>query len=263
MARSAPYIFGSAASDPELRRLRLLETALDDASKRVLLDVSPVPGWSCLEVGAGAGSIARWLGETVGPAGHVTALDVDPRFLGDGLPRNVRVVRHDVREWEADGEFDLVHARYVLVHMPEVERALRRMAASVRPGGFLVVEEPDFVAARFAGGPTEFARAFERVNAAIEAMFTARALDPALGLRLPAAVGEAGLTVVAVESEGHLAAGGSTIALMMKASTEELRDKYVETGLADDDDIEGYRRFAEDPRSWGVYYATVRVVARR
>jgi hypothetical protein len=58
-------------------------------------------------------------------------------------------------------------------------------------------------------------------------------------------------------------AGGSEIALMMRASTEQLRDKYVATGLASDADIEGYLRFAQDPNAWGIYYATVRVLARR
>ncbi len=48
---------------------------------------------------------------------------------------------------------------------------------------------------------------------------------------------------------------------MMSASTEQLRAKYVETGLADDADIEGYHRFASDPDAWGIYYATVRVLA--
>jgi hypothetical protein len=257
------YVFGDTESERELRRLRQIETALDPASWRLLQRAAPLAGWACLEVGAGAGSIANWLGDLVGPSGSVVALDVDPRFLGLDIRANVEIVRHDIREWEGRSNFDLVHARYVLIHMPDPELAIERMLASIKPGGWVVLEEPDFLAARFAGGAAEFAGAFQRVNAAIEAMFRSRSMDPALGASLPAAIGRLGLTSVHVESEAHLAPGGSPMALMMKASTVQLRAKYVATGLANDADIEGYLRFAEDANSWGIYYATVRVLARR
>jgi 2-polyprenyl-3-methyl-5-hydroxy-6-metoxy-1,4-benzoquinol methylase len=261
---SAPsYVFGDAESDREFSRLQQIESALDPASKRLLQRASPVLGWSCLEVGAGAGSIANWLADAVGPTGSVLALDANPRFLTRGSRRNVDIIRQDIRDWEGKGAYDLVHARYVLIHIPESELAIERMVASLRPGGWIVLEEPDFLAARFAGGAADFADTFHHVNAAIKAMFESRGMDPALGTRVPAALNKLGLTVVDVESEAHLVAGGSEIALMMRASTEQLRDKYVATGLASDADIEGYLRFARDPNAWGIYYATVRVVARR
>lgn len=263
VATAQSYVFGDTESDRELRRLRQIETALDPASRRLLQRAAPLAGWACLEVGAGAGSIANWLGDLVGPFGSVVALDVDPRFLGLDIRANVEIVRHDIREWEGRSNFDLVHARYVLIHMPDPELAIERMLASIKPGGWVVLEEPDFLAARFAGGAAEFAGAFQRVNAAIEAMFRSRSMDPALGASLPAALGRLGLTSIHVESEAHLAPGGSPMALMMKASTVQLRAKYVATGLANDADIEGYLRFAEDANSWGIYYATVRVLARR
>lgn len=41
--------------------------------------------------------------------------------------------------------FDLVHARALLCHLPEREQALDRMLGAVRPGGWILVEEPDYV----------------------------------------------------------------------------------------------------------------------
>ena len=263
MTSSSPYVFRDSEDEPELRRLQQIEAALDPASKSFLLETAPVGGWKCLEVGAGAGSIANWLADTVGPAGSVVALDVNPRFLRRDTRANVEIIRQDMREWERSGAFDLVHARYVLIHVPDPERAIERMVASLRSSGWIALEEPDFVTARFVGGATEHAAAFQRVNAAIDAMFRSRGMDPALGARLPAALGKFGLTPVHVESEAHLVQGGSPMALMMRASTEQLRAKYVATGLASEDDIEGYLRFSEDPTGWGIYYATVRVLARR
>jgi chemotaxis methyl-accepting protein methylase len=78
----------------------------------------------------------------VGARGRVLATDIDPRWL-DGTP-GIEVLQHDVgAEPAPDGPFDLVHARLLLVHVPDREAALRRMAAALRPGGWLVVEEAD------------------------------------------------------------------------------------------------------------------------
>jgi SAM-dependent methyltransferase len=257
------YVFDDVPDDAELTRLRQIESALDPASVRWLGSASLEAGSTCLEVGAGAGSMAHWLAEAVGPTGRVVALDIRPRFRPSETASNVEVMQRDIRDWDGRGEYALVHARYVLIHLSDFGRAIERMAASVPKGGWLVLEEPDFGAARFAAGPSELEQAFARVNAAIQRMFELRGMNPALGLHLPAILEEYGLSVSAVESETHLVRGGSPIARMMGASTEQLSDKYVETGLADQDDIEGYRRLARDPSTWAAYYATVRVRARR
>jgi hypothetical protein len=45
------------------------------------------PGWKCLDLGAGLGTVSRWLNNRVGPAGQVVALDREPRHIepADGL----------------------------------------------------------------------------------------------------------------------------------------------------------------------------------
>lgn len=257
------YLFDGADGGRELARLQSLERALDPSSLRLLRQTPLARGWNCLEIGAGAGSIANALADTVGPEGGVVALDLAPRFLVGRVNPRVRVVEGDIREWAEAARFDLAHTRYVLGHIAEVERALDRIATALRPGGWVVLEEMDFVAARAAAGSPENAAAFDRVNGALRKTFVERGTDPGLGARLPSLVAAAGFTVVSVEDEAHLVPGGSPIAGMMRASTEQLRGAYVATGAASDDDIEGYLRFTEDPTAWGVYYATVRVVARR
>jgi SAM-dependent methyltransferase len=214
-------------------------------------------------VGAGAGSIAMWLADVVGPAGSVVALDVDPRFLRDGLRPNLTIVQGDICEYDRERAFDLVHARYVLQHVPAAGRALERMASSLRPGGWILVEEPDFLVASFAGGPPELEAPVERVNASIRAMFVSRKMDPRLSVRLPGLLAALDLHVTVVESEGHLVAGGSDLAMMMGASAAQLKDKYVSTGLASAADVDAYLRCAQDPTAWARYFATVRVLARR
>ena len=50
---------------------------------------------------------------------------------------------------------------------------------------------------------------------------------------------------------------------MMAMSTRQLRTKYLATAVVCNDDLDGYLRFAADPASWGVYYATVSVAQRK
>ena len=63
MAYAAPngYVHANAAFDDELGRLRLLEARYDSDTFRRLGMFGPLAGARCLEVGAGAGSVARWL----------------------------------------------------------------------------------------------------------------------------------------------------------------------------------------------------------
>ena len=55
------------------------------------------PGWRCAELGAGAGSMARWMADRVGESGSVTAIDRDTSLLKElGTRRNVTVVEDDL-----------------------------------------------------------------------------------------------------------------------------------------------------------------------
>ena len=62
-------------------RYKLLSEMFDQATTRYLASVGVGGGWRCLEAGAGAGSVARWLAKRVGPAGRVIATDLDTTLL--------------------------------------------------------------------------------------------------------------------------------------------------------------------------------------
>jgi SAM-dependent methyltransferase len=257
------YTFANVDRQLEFDRIRRIEAMFDPASRRLLDACGLAPGARCLEIGAGAGSIALWLAERAGEQGEVVAVDLDASFLRASLPTTsrVRVVEGDARRALASAHFDLVHARYVLVHNADWESLLDAIVASLRPGAALLVEEPEFTAAKAGFGAD--ASAFDRVNAAICAMFRGASKDPMLGVRLPAALEQRGLRVECTENHTPLCRGGDPVAAMMAMSTRQLRGRYLATGLVDESDLEGYLRFASDPTAWGIYYATISVLARK
>jgi SAM-dependent methyltransferase len=139
------YLHSDTKDEIELDRLRLLERIYDPTTICHLEMLGISEGSSCLEVGAGAGSIAQWLSKRVGPIGRVVATDIDTRFLRGMNTPNLEVRWHDITKNELEkGEYDLVHCRYVLEHLPEPEKALKRMADAVRPGGWLLIEDADY-----------------------------------------------------------------------------------------------------------------------
>src|ERR1700740_2592078 len=93
-AATGGYAHANVAFDDELGRLRLLEARYDPGTFRRLGMFGPLAGARCLEVGAGAGSVARWLAAQAGPSGQVIATDTNPRFLTDAEETGVEVRRH-------------------------------------------------------------------------------------------------------------------------------------------------------------------------
>jgi SAM-dependent methyltransferase len=214
-----------------LSRLRSLEQWLDPATIRHLRARGVGAGWRCLEVGAGAGSVARWLCGQVCPGGEVVATDIDTRFLETRSDANLRVLRHDIT---ADNlppaAFDLVHCRLVLAHLPARQAVLSKLAAALRPGGQLVAEEMDCVSV-VAGADQLGGRAFNAAVASSNDVLRAWGFDPGYGRLLLAGLATAGLADIGTEGHVQLLPGGSPGATAWQLTFEQLRRDMVALGL--------------------------------
>jgi SAM-dependent methyltransferase len=205
-----------------------------------------------------------WMSEVVGPTGQIVAVDLDPKFLDESRQSNVEIVRADIRTAQLpEQSFDLVHARYVLIHIPDYETALNRMLDCLKPGGWLVLEEPDFSVSRGITGSEEQLNAVTKVNHAIKCMYERLGMDYALGRKVPGLLQARGLQSVTIENDESPSAGGSGMATIIKMSAVQLREKYLATGVVSDEDLEEYCRFAESTQSAAVYYATIGVSGRK
>lgn len=229
MADDGGYLLANQRAEAG-QRFDALAELFDASTFRHLTAVGLAPGWRVWEVGAGGPSVPTWLADQVGTTGRVLATDIDTRWL-DGVP-GVDVVRHDVAaEPPPDGPFDLVHARLVLVHVPDRDAALARMAGALRPGGWLVVEDADpalqpLVCLENTGPAEELAN---RLKSAFRRLLADRGADLAFGRTLPRRLRETGLVDVAADAYFPLT--GPACDALERASVEHVRSQLIDQGL--------------------------------
>ena len=181
------YVHAASGYDEELARLRLLQERYDARTFARLTGLGSLAGAVCLEVGAGAGSVARWLAVQVGPSGRVVATDADPRFLAGTEADGVEVRRHDILADPLESAcYDLVHCRALLCHLPDPARALGVMALAVRPGGWLLVEDADYCSLVATDPAHPRSPSFDVTMRKLLAFIAAsHAFEPFFGRRLP------------------------------------------------------------------------------
>ncbi|HEV8625235.1 MAG TPA: methyltransferase domain-containing protein, partial [Acidimicrobiia bacterium] len=215
------------------------------------------PGWRCLELGAGAGSVAQILCRRVGPAGRVVAVDLDTRFLEELREENLDVDRRDVLAGGLPGDaYDLVHARALLMHLPTREKLVGEMAATLRAGGWLLVEDLDtYPLQTLAEGVYA-----DVMHKAIAAFHAANAAST-FGRQLPALFDAAGLEDVEAFCEVMTYRGGSPAAQLIMASMDQMRPPLLAVG-ATEDQLDDMRRVLADPANWFAGFAVYSVRGR-
>jgi len=246
---SSGYFWSDHQADDELTRLRLIEQFNDPSTFRQLDAIGVADGWRCLEVGAGAGSVTRWLSQRVGPAGNVVAADLDVRFLGDISAQNVEVRRCDITQDPIEpSSYDLVHARSVVMHLRDPLAVLRRLAAALRPGGWLMVEDVDNGTVEAADPAHPFAAAFDRcAQARIKFLLAGGVMDLRYGRTLPVHVEELNFTDAGNEAVALVGRGGSHMSQLMIRSFQPMDDAMVANGVIGQSDASDARCAFEDP----------------
>jgi SAM-dependent methyltransferase len=122
---------------------RFFEEAFDDVARFL----GPPAGAAVLDAGCGVGShsirLARRGFDVVGVDFSPSALETARgNVAAHGLADRIRLQREDLLALSfPDASFDAVLCWGVLMHVPDVERAIDELARVVRPGGRLVVSE--------------------------------------------------------------------------------------------------------------------------
>jgi ubiquinone/menaquinone biosynthesis C-methylase UbiE len=244
--------------DVEWRR-RHRENLFDPGTIGCLERIGVAEGWRCLEIGAGYGSIAAWLTDRVGP-GCVTATDIRGEYLTrlrQRLEARATVLEHDVTSEPLPiHEFQLVHARFVLEHVPERTAVVSKLVDALVPGGWILIEDADFCPCAAVGG------AYGDVMAAFVAAMDMTGTDYGWTSRLPDIMNDADATVVEACGSIRFFAGASAEAEFWAANWLDVRDRLHSVGLSDDT-LEAGLGEAGEPRRWFPGPMVVRAVGTR
>lgn len=232
------YLFAHSW-EQERRRLELLEEIFDPITREQLKRIPLPPGAQCLDFGAGAGSVARWLCERVGPEGRVVATDLDTGFLEKLTEENLEVRRHDIlADALEEKTFDLIHSRLVLDFFPERQNeVVGRLVAALRPGGWLVLEDFDWsTLTGVSPGPRR--DLVLRVHETLRLVFPTG--TPELGRGLPLTFRAAGLTEVGADGRVHVGLSGTPATAWWQLTVLALRPRLVELGLLSEAEMDEY-----------------------
>jgi SAM-dependent methyltransferase len=190
------YLLAPIANERE--RLRIQAEAWAPAADRLFTALGSMIGSTCLDLGCGAPGVLDLLARHAGPSGRVVGLDRDELLVADARRWAARpsagAARIDIVAGDAfatgfpDASFDLVHARFMFAPLGRAEALLAEMHRLLRPGGLIVIEEPD--AAAWTCWPPS--AAFSSLVAAIVAAFADSGGDFNAGQNVHARLVQAG-----------------------------------------------------------------------
>jgi ubiquinone/menaquinone biosynthesis C-methylase UbiE len=250
------YVFGND-NDREFSRLQGLARLLDPMHRRALEAAEIGSGWHALELGAGLGTISTWMAHRTGPAGRVLATDLDTRFLSQAShPDNVVIERLDaVHDLLPESAFDLITVRALLHHLPEWRQVVKKCGSALKPGGTLVIVEPDATSSMLNAVPPH-----HRFWSAWCRWGQGEGIDFRLGHKLAGAMQNAGLDVAETVMEVPFYHGGSAWARFYSQTVDAVRPRL---GRAIDPDlVTAFRQALADPNALMCSFGWIAVSGR-
>ncbi len=231
----------------EYERLDLMSKILDPRTRASLLALGLHEGWSCLELGGGNGSITQWLCEQAGESGSVMSIDINPTLVELVAAPNLTVRQADVRTADLPvNAFDLVMCRAMLHQIAEyAQPVLEKMAAAVKPGGWLFVCEPDFHLVQTCE-PEAWRRAWEGIIKWGES----QGVEWFIGRRLPALVQALGFGHPQAATEVPCIRGTTRDAIYFQMFFDVIRERVVGAGFVDAATLDAAAALLSDPDSW-------------
>lgn len=220
-------------------RLSVLARVMAASTSALLDRLGPLAGATVIDAGCGGGDVSFELARRVGPRGRVIGLDMDAQKLALAREEaaalgldNIEFVQASVLDpWPVE-EAALVHARFLLTHVPEPEAVLARARAALADGGAIAVQDIDYDG-QFCDPPCA---AFDRAGALYVAAAQRAGGDPFIGRRLGRLLEGAGFTAVDTALTQPFGRGGD-VAEVACLTFEAIAGAVEQAGLAGPDEI--------------------------
>ena len=256
-AAAGRIVYSLGSSPAERDRLRRQSGELRDHSTLLLDRVGIAEGWRAIDLGCGPSGILDLLADRVGPAGHVVGLDFEPanvalarEFAEDRGLANVEVIQGDAhRTGFPPASYDLVHARTLLINVPDPAAVVAEMVRLARPGGWVAVLEPD-------GGGSVCYPAHPAWDRLTQTFFSAQQVDGAdtfIGRRLPELFRQAGLVDIGVEAKADIYPAGNSRRTIRADLVRSMRPKILAAGIASERELDevdqAVRKHLSDPNT--------------
>jgi SAM-dependent methyltransferase len=237
---NAVYSLGSSRSESE--RLQRQADELAPESEALLDRVRLGPGDSAIDLGCGPRGVIELLHARVSPGGRVVGLDSNPthvamarELVAERRLSDVEIVGGDARHTGLHGDsFDLVHARTVLITLPEPEQVLTEMVRLARPGGWVASLEPDCEhSIYYPHHPV-----FDRLHALFMATFSRNGADPLIGRRLGELYRQAGLEDVGLDVRAAVHPADHSRRTIIPDLVRAMRPQILALGVADEHELD-------------------------
>ncbi len=233
MAEHEQYILGHSRAEEE--RLRKQARELENEARWLLDRLDVRPGSRAIDIGCGPQGILDLLSERVGREGRVVGLEKDAQsassareFVAARGLGNVEVMPGDAKATGLPrGSFDVVHARLVLVNVPEPERVVEEMVALARPGGVVASHEADYLTHVCDPPSPAWSRLFE----VYDAYSRANGIDLFVGRRTHRMFHDAGLVGIHVNPVVHVYPEGHNRRTIFWDFMQNVRERVIAHGL--------------------------------
>ena len=240
MAAEAEYVWGTGQTEQQ-RLLKQIELYIPEATW--LLDrLAPAPGSRAIDLGCGPLGILDLLSKRVGARGAVVGIEWEARFveMADLLLRERGIENVNVSIGEAsstglpDASFGFVHERLLLIVVPEPEKVVAEMVRLAEPSGIVALEDVD-VGSWICEPPHP---AWERLFAAVEAVYARDGKDLRIGRRLPSLLRAAGLVNVGWKPHARANGPGDFHQQQLLVFVKLFWQRIIELGLITEPELE-------------------------
>jgi SAM-dependent methyltransferase len=235
-------VYSLGSSPAERDRLRRQSAELRDHSDLLLDRVGVAEGWRAIDLGCGPSGILDLLADRVGPAGRVVGLDFNPanvalarEFAAERGLAHVEVMQGDAHGTGfPPGSYDLVHARTLLINIPDPAVLVAEMVRLAQPGGWVAALEPD-------GGGAVCSPPHPAWDRLTQIFFSAQQVDGAdslIGRRLPELFRRAGLVDIGVEAKADIYPIGHSRRTIRADLVRSMRPKILAAGIASERELD-------------------------
>jgi SAM-dependent methyltransferase len=177
------------------------------------------------------------------------ATDIDTRFLDSTHEPNLEIRRHNILVDDLEqGTYDLAHARAVLMHLADPLQAVSKMAAAVRPGGWLLLEEIDWISFGAVDPANPASQTFDqKMETLAKTLQRFHILDLYFGRHLRRLLEQVGFTEIGNTGNTGISRGGGPATQFLLMTLQLAGPPLIGAGVLTEQDVAMLQSLLTDP----------------